>query len=136
MEKRVFELEFNNTKIVMKLRTCQTSKFCLFSKVWIQLFNCNSFKRPNELDFFHLQFYIMKIYAVGKFRGFIKGRTSKWACNFNSTLNWPSVRPLFPEGFRNEVQVVNTALSVDQDKSRNWLPFCIFFSTFNFWNSI
>jgi len=77
-------------------------------------------KEPKALDFFPLTVnYEERLYAVGKIPGgFIKreGRPSEKAILASRLIDRP-IRPLFPEGFRNDVQVVNTVLSVDQDCS-------------------
>lgn len=76
-------------------------------------------KEPREgIDFFPLLVdYEERLYAVGKIPGgFIKreGRPSEKAILSARLIDRP-IRPLFPEGFRNDVQVVATILSVDQD---------------------
>ncbi|MWC26517.1 polyribonucleotide nucleotidyltransferase [Paenibacillus sp. MMS18-CY102] len=75
---------------------------------------------PKDLDFFPLTVnYEEKLYAVGKIPGgFIKreGRPSEKAI-LSSRLTDRPIRPLFPEGFRNDVQIVNLVMSVDQDCS-------------------
>ena len=78
-------------------------------------------KNANILsDFFPLMvLYNEKLYSVGKIPGgFIKreGRPSENATLAARMIDRP-MRPLFPENFRNEVQVVNTVLSVDQDNN-------------------
>ncbi len=78
-------------------------------------------KKPREgIDFFPLSCdYEEKLYSVGKIPGgFIKreGRPSEKAILTSRLIDRP-IRPLFPEGFRNDVQVVATVLSVDQDNS-------------------
>ncbi|GIO00687.1 polyribonucleotide nucleotidyltransferase [Brevibacillus halotolerans] len=77
-------------------------------------------KEPKDLDFFPLTVnYEERLYAVGKIPGgFIKreGRPSERAILASRLIDRP-IRPLFLEGFRNDVQVVNTVLSVDQDCS-------------------
>ena len=71
-------------------------------------------------DFFPLMvLYQEKLYSVGKIPGgFIKreGRPSEAATLAARMIDRP-MRPLFPDDFRNEVQVVNTILSVDPDNS-------------------
>lgn len=71
-------------------------------------------------DFFPLMvLYQEKLYSVGKIPGgFIKreGRPSEAATLAARMIDRP-MRPLFPEDFRNEVQIVNTILSVDPDNS-------------------
>lgn len=73
---------------------------------------------PKDLDFFPLTVnYEEKLYSVGKIPGgFIKreGRPSEKAILASRLTDRP-IRPLFPEGFRNDVQIVNLVMSVDQD---------------------
>jgi len=75
---------------------------------------------PINQDFFPLTvLYQERLYAVGKIPGgFIKreGRPTDAATLAARLIDRP-IRPMFPEGFRNEVQVVNTVLSVDPDNS-------------------
>ncbi len=76
-------------------------------------------KEPREgIDFFPLTCdYEEKLYAAGKIPGaFLRreGRPSEQAI-LTSRLTDRPIRPLFPEGFRNDVQVVSTVLSVDQE---------------------
>lgn len=78
-------------------------------------------KEPREgIDFFPLSVdYEEKMYSVGKIPGgFIKreGRPSEKAVLACRLIDRP-IRPLFPEGFRNAVQVILTVLSVDQDNA-------------------
>ncbi|MBH5316591.1 polyribonucleotide nucleotidyltransferase [Paenibacillus sp. GSMTC-2017] len=77
-------------------------------------------KGPKDLDFFPLTVnYEERLYAVGKIPGgFIKreGRPSEKAI-LSSRLTDRPIRPLFPEGFRNDVQIANIVMSVDQDCS-------------------
>lgn len=75
-------------------------------------------KEPKELDFFPLTVnYEERLYAVGKIPGgFIKreGRPSEKAILASRLIDRP-IRPMFAEGFRNEVQIVAIVMSVDQD---------------------
>lgn len=75
-------------------------------------------KHPKPLDFFPLTCnYEERLYAAGKIPGgFIKreGRPSENAI-LTSRLIDRTLRPLFPDGFRNEVQVISIVMSVDQD---------------------
>ena len=77
-------------------------------------------KEPKNVDFFPLTVnYEERLYAVGKIPGgFIKreGRPSERAILASRLIDRP-IRPLFADGFRNEVQVVSIILSVDQDCS-------------------
>ena len=76
---------------------------------------------PREgLDFFPLTVdFEEKMYAAGKIPGgFIKreGRPSESAILCSRLIDRP-IRPLFPEGFRNDVQIIATVLCVDQDNA-------------------
>lgn len=77
-------------------------------------------KTPKPLNFFPLTVnYEERLYAVGKIPGgFIKreGRPSENAILTSRLIDRP-IRPLFPDGFRNEVQVVSIVMSKDQDCS-------------------
>ncbi|MFD0698334.1 polyribonucleotide nucleotidyltransferase [Paenibacillus sp. GCM10027628] len=75
---------------------------------------------PKDLDFFPLTVnYEERLYSVGKIPGgFIKreGRPSEKAILASRLTDRP-IRPLFPEGFRNDVQIVSIVMSVDQECS-------------------
>lgn len=75
-------------------------------------------KEAKDVDFFPLTVnYEEKMYAVGKVPGgFIKreGRPSEKATLTARLIDRP-IRPMFAEGFRNEVQVTNIVMSVEQD---------------------
>ncbi|MBM7540620.1 polyribonucleotide nucleotidyltransferase [Amphibacillus cookii] len=75
-------------------------------------------KEPKDLPFFPLTVnYEERLYAVGKIPGgFIKreGRPSEKAVLTSRLIDRP-IRPLFPNGFRNDVQVISMVMSVDQD---------------------
>lgn len=77
-------------------------------------------KKPKALDFFPLTVnYEERLYAVGKIPGgFIKreGRPSEKAILTSRLIDRP-IRPLFPDGFRNDLQVISMVMSVDQDCS-------------------
>ena len=81
---------------------------------------CASNQAKEGIDFFPLTVsFEEKLYSVGKIPGgFLRreGRPSEHA-TLTARMIDPPFRPLFAEGFRNEVQVVNTVLSVDQDAS-------------------
>ncbi|OLS01768.1 polyribonucleotide nucleotidyltransferase [Tissierella creatinophila] len=85
------------------------------------LATATSSKQPREgIDFFPLSVdYEEKLYSVGKIPGgFIKreGRPSEKSILTSRLIDRP-LRPLFPEGYRNDVQVITTVLSVDQNDS-------------------
>ena len=75
-------------------------------------------KSPKPLDFFPLTVnYEERLYAAGKIPGgFIKreGRPSEQAVLTSRLIDRP-IRPMFPDGFRNEVQVISMVMSNDQD---------------------
>lgn len=77
-------------------------------------------KEARGLDFFPLTVnYEERLYAAGKIPGgFIKreGRPSEKAVLTSRLIDRP-IRPLFPDGFRNDVQVISMVLSVDNDSS-------------------
>jgi len=79
---------------------------------------CASDKPKEGIDFFPLSVdYEERLYAVGKIPGgFIKreGKPTEKAI-LNARLIDRPIRPLFPKGYRNDVQVIATVLSVDQD---------------------
>ena len=79
---------------------------------------CASHQAKEGIDFFPLTVsFEEKLYSVGRIPGGflrIEGRPSEHATLTARMIDRP-IRPLFAEGFRNEVQVVNTVLSVDPD---------------------
>lgn len=86
----------------------------------VVLSTCVASKDPKDIDFFPLTIgYEERLYAVGKVPGgFIKreGRPSEHAILAGRLIDRP-IRPLFPDGFRNDVQVINYVMSVDHDNS-------------------
>jgi len=86
----------------------------------VVLSNAVMSKEARDLDFFPLMVgYEERLYAVGKVPGgFIKreGRPAENAILAGRLIDRP-IRPLFPEGFRHDVQVINYVMSVDHDNS-------------------
>ncbi|HBJ2612364.1 TPA: polyribonucleotide nucleotidyltransferase [Clostridium botulinum] len=85
----------------------------------VVMINANASKEPREgIDFFPLSVdYEERLYSVGKIPGgFIKreGKPSDKSILHARSIDRP-LRPLFPKGYRNDVQIVNTVLSVEQD---------------------
>ena len=122
-EKEVFELEFNGRKIVVEVGELakQANAACLVRYDDTAILSaCVMSNTATTADFFPLTInYQEKFYSVGKIPGgFIKreGRPTEQAILAARLIDRP-IRPLFAEGFRNEVQVINTVLSVDQDCS-------------------
>ncbi len=124
MEKRIFETEFRGRTLTVEVgelaKQAHGAVLVRYGDTVVLSTVCVS-KTANVLsDFFPLMvLYQEKLYSVGKIPGgFIKreGRPSENATLAARMIDRP-MRPLFPENFRNEVQVVNTVLSVDPDNS-------------------
>ncbi len=122
--KKVFELDFYGRKLIVEngemAKQANGAVLVRFDDTVI-LSTAVVSKTANLLsDFFPLTvLYNEKLYSVGKIPGgFIKreGRPTDNATLAARMIDRP-MRPLFPEDFRNEVQIVNTVLSVDQDNS-------------------
>lgn len=122
--KKTFELYFHGKKIVVEhgelAKQADGAVLVRFNDTVVLSVAVVS-KTANLLsDFFPLTVnYQEKLYSVGKIPGgFIKreGRPSEAATLAARLIDRP-MRPLFPEGFKNEVQVISTVLSVDQDCS-------------------
>ena len=120
--KKIFELDFRGRKLVVEhgeLAKQASGAVLVRYGDTVVLSTSVVSKNANILsDVFPLMvLYQEKLYSVGKIPGgFIKreARPSEAATLAARMIDRP-MRPLFPEGFRNEVQVVNTILSVDQD---------------------
>ena len=122
--KKVFELDFRGRKLVVEhgelAKQAHGAVLVRYGDTVI-LSTVVVSKNANILsDFFPLMvLYQEKLYSVGKIPGgFIKreGRPTENATLAARMIDRP-MRRLFPEDFRNEVQVVNTVLSVDPDNS-------------------
>lgn len=123
MDKKKFRLDFRGREIVVEIGKMakQAASSCLVRYGdTVVLTAVTNKKEPSTGDFFPLMvLYQEKQYSVGKIPGgFIKreGRPTENATLAARLIDRP-IRPLFKEGFRNEVQVVNTVLSVDTDNS-------------------
>lgn len=119
--KRVFELEFEGKKFVVEAgeiaKQADGAVLVRLNDTVVLSTACCS-DNPKEGDFFPLTVgYEEKQYAVGKIPGsFLRreGRASEHATLTARLIDRP-IRPMFSDGFRNEVQIVNTVMSVDQD---------------------
>jgi len=121
MSKQTFELEFEGRRLVIE--TGEVAKqadgaVMVRYEDTVVLATAVASKEPKEGDFFPLTVvYEEKQYALGKIPGsFLRreGRPGEHATLSARMIDRP-IRPLFAEGFRNEVQLVNTILSVDLD---------------------
>ena len=124
MGKKVFELDFYGRKIVVEngelAKQADGAVLVRYGDT-VVLSTAVVSKTANLLsDFFPLMvLYQEKLYSVGKIPGgFIKreGKPTDAATLAARMIDRP-LRPLFPEDFKNEVQIVNTVLSVDQNNS-------------------
>ena len=122
--KKTFEYDFRGRKLIVETgelaKQAHGSVLVRYGDT-VVLSTAVVSKNANILsDFFPLMvLYQEKLYSVGKIPGgFIKreGRPTDAATLAARMIDRP-MRPLFPEDFRNEVQVVNTILSVDTDNS-------------------
>ncbi len=124
MKKKIFELDFYGRKLIVEhgqLAKQADGAVLVRYNDTVVLTAAVVSKNVNLLsDFFPLTVnYQEKLYSVGKIPGgFIKreGRPSEAATLAARMIDRP-MRPLFPEGFKNEVQIISTVLSVDQDCS-------------------
>ena len=124
MSKKVYEYDFYGKKIVVEhgelAKQASGSVLVRYNDTVILTATVINKKANLLSDFFPLTVnYQEKLYSVGKIPGgFIKreGRPTEAATLAARMIDRP-MRPLFKEDFKNEVQVINTVLSVDQDCS-------------------
>ena len=124
MEKKVFKFNFRGRELVVEhgevAKQAHGAVLVRYGDTVILSTAVVSSNANLLSDFFPLMvLYNEKLYSVGKIPGgFIKreGRPTDAATLAARMIDRP-LRPLFPEDFRNEVQVVNTVLSVDKDNS-------------------
>ncbi|MBS5786335.1 MAG: polyribonucleotide nucleotidyltransferase [Clostridioides difficile] len=121
-EHKIFKMDFAGREFSVEIgKICElASGNCIVrygdSMVMV---NASKSQKPRAgIDFFPLSVdFEEKLYSVGKIPGgFLKreGKPSEKAILTSRLIDRP-IRPLFPDGFRNDVQVVATVLSVDQD---------------------
>ncbi|MDD4298165.1 MAG: polyribonucleotide nucleotidyltransferase [Bacilli bacterium] len=123
MDKKEFKFNFRGREIIVEhgefAKQAHGSVLVRYGDTAVLTVTVAS-KTASEGDFFPLMvIYQERQYSVGKIPGgFIKreGRPTENATLAARLIDRP-IRPLFAEGFRNEVQVINTVLSVDQDNS-------------------
>ena len=117
-----FEIELGGRKLIIeqgKMAKQANGSVLVRYGDTVVLVTATASRAPREgVDFFPLTVdYEEKMYAAGKIPGgFIKreGRPSSEAVLCARLIDRP-IRPLFPDGFRNDVQIVATVLSVDGD---------------------
>ena len=120
-EKKVFSYEWAGRPLVVEVgqlaKQANGAALVRYGETAV-LSTATMSKSPKPLDFFPLTVnYEEKLYAAGKIPGgFIKreGRPSETAILASRLIDRP-IRPMFPDGFRNEVQVISMVMSNDQD---------------------
>ncbi|SDL58682.1 polyribonucleotide nucleotidyltransferase [Kandleria vitulina] len=123
MAKQVFSTEFHGKTLTVEVGELakQANGSCLVRyDDTVVLSTACAGNTPKDVDFFPLTVtYEEKMFSVGKIPGgFLKreGRPSEHGTLTARMIDRP-IRPLFADGFRNEVQVVNTVMSVDPNAS-------------------
>ncbi|KAF0995620.1 polyribonucleotide nucleotidyltransferase [Geobacillus sp. TFV-3] len=120
-EKRVFSIDLAGRPLIVEIgelaKQANGAALVRYGDT-VVLSTATASREAKNVDFFPLTVnYEERLYAVGKIPGgFIKreGRPSEKAILVSRLIDRP-IRPLFAEGFRNEVQVVSMVMSVDQD---------------------
>lgn len=121
--KKIYDLTFNDKKISVEIgemaKQANGAVLVRYNDTVI-LSTAVASKKPKDLGFFPLMVvFEEKLYSVGKIPGgFLKreGRPSEHATLSSRLIDRP-LRPLFPEGYMHDVQIINTVLSVDQEAS-------------------
>lgn len=121
--KKVFKKDFYGTELVVETghMAKQATGACLVKYGDTAVLSASTIgKEPTNLNFFPLLvIYQEKLYSAGKIPGgFFKreGRPTEHETLISRAIDRP-LRPLFGEGFRNEVQVINTVMSSDPNKT-------------------
>ncbi len=121
MTKKVYSMDFYGKKLSVEVgelaKQANGSVLVRYDDTVI-LSTATAGKTPKDVNFFPLTvIYEEKLYSVGKIPGgFLKreGRPSEHGTLTSRMIDRP-IRPLFADGFRNEVQSINTVLSVDHN---------------------
>ncbi|WP_026485873.1 polyribonucleotide nucleotidyltransferase [Caldanaerobius polysaccharolyticus] len=122
MEEKIYEMELAGRKLRVSLgkvaQLANGSALVSYGDTVVLVTACASKEPREDVDFFPLSVeYEERLYSIGKIPGgFIKreGKPSDKAILTARLIDRP-IRPLFPHGFRNDVQVIVTVLSVDPD---------------------
>lgn len=122
-EKKVYTLEFAGHNIIVEVgqlaKQATGSALVRYGDTAV-LSVCVVGDEPTTLDYFPLMvIYQEKMYSVGKIPGGFfrrEGRPSEHEILYSRAIDRP-IRPLFADDFRNEVQIINTVMSVDPDYS-------------------
>ncbi len=121
--KKVFKKDFYGTDLIVEVGQLakQATGACLVRYGETAVLSASVLsKEPTNQDFFPLMvIYQEKLYSAGKIPGgFLRreGRPTEHETLISRAIDRP-LRPLFADGFRNEVQVINTVLSADPNKT-------------------
>ncbi|URZ87047.1 polyribonucleotide nucleotidyltransferase [Floricoccus penangensis] len=121
MSKKTFEMEFYGRPLVVEVgqvaKQANGAAVVRYGETTV-LTAATMSKQMKDGDFFPLQVnYDEKMYASGKFPGGFNKREARPSteATLNARLIDRPIRPMFAEGFRNEVQVINTVLSYDEN---------------------
>jgi polyribonucleotide nucleotidyltransferase len=117
--KKIFKKDFYGTELIVEVGQLakQATGACLVRYGETVVLSASVVgKKPTNMDFFPLLvLYQEKLYSAGKIPGgFLRreGRPTEHETLISRAIDRP-LRPLFADGFRNEVQVINTVLSAD-----------------------
>ena len=121
-EHKIFKMDFAGRELSVEIgkiaQLASGSAILTYGETMVMVNVSKSAQPRDGIDFFPLSVdYEEKLYSVGKIPGgFLKreGKPSEKAILTSRLIDRP-IRPLFPKGFRNDVQVVATVLSVDPD---------------------
>ncbi|MFA7561473.1 MAG: polyribonucleotide nucleotidyltransferase [Candidatus Izemoplasmatales bacterium] len=121
--KKVFKKDFYGTELIVEVGQLakQATGACLVRYGETAVLSASVVGRePTTQNFFPLMvIYQEKLYSAGKIPGgFLRreGRPTEHETLISRAIDRP-LRPLFADGFRNEVQVINTVLSADPNKT-------------------
>ncbi len=120
---KVYTFDFNGRNLVVEIgelaKQAMSAVVVRYDKTAVLSITQGS-KEPSDLDFFPLMvMYTEKLYAAGKIPGgFFKreGRPSETETLTARLIDRP-IRPLFPDGFKHDIQIINTVMSGDTDCS-------------------
>ena len=121
--KKIFETTWANTPLVVETnhiaKQANGAVIIRYGDT-VVLTTATASKEPKDVDFFPLMIaYEEKMYAAGKIPGGFnkrEGRPSEEATLTSRLIDRP-IRPMFPKGYRHDVQVISMVLSVDPDAS-------------------
>jgi len=122
-EAKIFEFDFNGRRLIVEVgevaKQATAAAIIRYEDTGV-LSVTQASKEPSTLDFFPLMVnYTEKLYAAGKIPGgFLKreGRPSELETLTARLIDRP-IRPLFPDGFKHDIQIINTVMSGNVDYS-------------------